>query len=91
MYKNELLLVQKARKLANSKNKYSKENAAEDYSQNKEAIKEKSTERYKNLSQEKKDKIQEYQKKKREREKRLKFNDIRLHQKEFHKSKQSVT
>ena len=69
MYKNELLLVQKARKLANSKNKYSKENAAEDYSQNKEAIQEKSTERYKNLSQEKKDKIQEYQKKK-EREKR---------------------
>ena len=69
MYKNELFLVQKARKLANSKNKYSKENAAEDYSQNKEAIQEKSTERYKNLSQEKKDKIQEYQKKK-EREKR---------------------
>ena len=31
--------------------------------QNKEAIKEKSRERYKNLSQEKKDKIKEYQKK----------------------------
>ena len=35
-------------------------------------------ERYKNLSQEKKDKIQEYQKK-REREKTLKLNNIRLH------------
>ena len=41
--------------------KYSKEKAAEYYKQNKEAIKEKSRERYKNL-QEEKDKIKEYQK-----------------------------
>ena len=34
------------------------------YAQNKEAIKEKSRERYKNLSQEEKDKIKEYQRKK---------------------------
>ena len=43
--------------------KYSKEKAAEYYSQNKESIKENSRERYKNLSQEKKFKIKEYQKK----------------------------
>ena len=42
---------------------YSKEKAAEYYKQNKEAIKEKSRKRYKNLSQEEKDKIKEYQKK----------------------------
>ena len=36
--------------------KYSKEKAAECYAQNKEAIKEKSRERYKNFSQEEKDK-----------------------------------
>ena len=34
------------------------------YLRNKEAIKEKSRERYKNLSQEEKDKIKEYQRKK---------------------------
>ena len=45
------------------KERYSKEKAAEYYAQNKEAIKEKSGERYKNLSQEKKDKIKEYQRK----------------------------
>ena len=38
--------------------------AAECYTQNKEAIEEKSRERYKNLSQEEKDKIKEYEKKK---------------------------
>ena len=38
--------------LQKSKEKYSKEKAAEYYKQNKEAIKEKSRERYKNLSQE---------------------------------------
>ena len=43
--------------------KCSKEKAAEYYSQNKEAIKENLRERYKNLSQEKKFKIKEYQKK----------------------------
>ena len=46
------------------KEKYSKEKAAEYYAQNKEAIKEKSRERYKNLSQEEKNKIKEYQRKK---------------------------
>ena len=49
--------------LQKAKEKYSKEKAAEDYAQNKEAIKEKSRKRYKNLSQEKEDKIKEYQKK----------------------------
>ena len=43
---------------------YSKEIAAEYNAQNKEAIKEKSRECYKNLSREKKDKIKEYQRKK---------------------------
>ena len=40
--------------------KYSKEKAADYYAQNKEAIKEKSRECYKNLSQEEKDKIKKY-------------------------------
>ena len=39
------------------KERYSKEKAAEYYAQHKEAIKEKSKNRYKNLSQEKKGKI----------------------------------
>ena len=46
-----------------AKERCSKEKAAEYYLKNKEAIKEKSRERYKNLSQEEKDKIKEYQKK----------------------------
>ena len=46
-----------------AKEKYPKEKAAEYYGQNKEAIKEKSRERYKNLSQEKKYEIKEYQRK----------------------------
>ena len=46
-----------------AKERYSKQEAAEYYAQNKEAIK-KSRERYKNLSQEQKDKIKEYQRKK---------------------------
>ena len=50
--------------LQKAKEKYSKEKAAEYYSQNKEAIKEKSRESYKNLPQEEKDKIKEYQRKK---------------------------
>ena len=37
--------------LQKAKERYSKEKAAEYYAQSKEAIKEKSTERYKNLSQ----------------------------------------
>ena len=47
--------------LQKAKEKYSKIKAAEYYPQNKEAIKEKSRERYKTFSQEKKDKIKEYQ------------------------------
>ena len=49
--------------LQKSKEKYSKEKGAEYYVQNKEAIKEKSRKRYKNLSQEEKDKIKKYKKK----------------------------
>ena len=40
-----------------AKGKYSREKAAEYYAQNKEAITEKSRERYKNLSQEKKTRL----------------------------------
>ena len=43
--------------LQKAKERYSKEKAAEYYAQNKEAIKEKSRERYKNLSQEKKTRL----------------------------------
>ena len=52
--------------LQKAKENYSKEKAAEYYNQNKEAIKEKSRECHKNLSQEQKEKtkIKEYQKKK---------------------------
>ena len=46
------------------KERYSKEKVAEYYAQTKEAIKEKSRERYKNLSKEKKEKIKEHQRKK---------------------------
>ena len=49
--------------LQKAKQKHSKEKAAEYYKQNKEAIKKKSRERYKNLSQEEIDKIKEYQQK----------------------------
>ena len=49
--------------LQKAKEKYSKEKAAQYYAQNKEVIKEKSRERYKNLSQEEKGKIKEYQRK----------------------------
>ena len=45
------------------KERYSKEKAAKHYLKNKEAIKEKSKNRCKNLSQEEKDKIKEYQRK----------------------------
>ena len=43
-----------------TKERYSKDIAAEYYLKNKETIKEKSRECYKNLSQEEKDKIKEY-------------------------------
>ena len=49
--------------LQKAKERYSKEKAAEYYLQNKEAIKEKSKNRYNNLSEEEKDKIEEYQRK----------------------------
>ena len=49
--------------LQKAKERYSKEKAAEYYLQNKEVIKEKSRNRYKNLSEEEKNKIKEYQKK----------------------------
>ena len=49
--------------LQKSKERYFKEKAAEYYSQNKKAIKEKSKNHCKNLSQEEKGKIKEYQKK----------------------------
>ena len=48
--------------LQKGKERYSKEKAAKYHLQNKEAIKEKARECYKNLSQEEKDKIIEYQK-----------------------------
>ena len=48
--------------LQKAKKRYSKEKAAEYYLQNKEVIKEKTRNRYKNLSEEEKNKIKEYQK-----------------------------
>ena len=50
--------------LQKAKENYSQEKAAEYYKQNKEAIKEKSRKCYKNLSQEEKYKIKEYQRNK---------------------------
>ena len=50
--------------LQKPKERYSKEKAADYYAQNKEAKKEKSRECYKNFSQEEKNKIKEYQRKK---------------------------
>ena len=50
--------------LQKTKEKYSKEKAAEYYLKNKEAIKEKARDRYKNLSEEEKNKVKDYQKKK---------------------------
>ena len=50
--------------LQKAKEKYSKEKAAEYYLKNKEVIKEKARNRYRNLSEEEKNKIKEYQKKK---------------------------
>ena len=48
--------------LEKAKERYSKEKAAEYYLKSKETIKEKSKNRYKNLSKEEKDKIKGYQK-----------------------------
>ena len=49
--------------LQKAKERYSKEKAAEYYLENKEAIKKKSKDQYKNLTEEEKDKIKEYQRK----------------------------
>ena len=49
--------------LQKAKERYSKEKAAEYYLQNKEVIKEKAKNHYKNLSEEEKNKIREYQNK----------------------------
>ena len=46
--------------LQKAKERYSKEKAAKYYMQNKEVIKEKSRNRYKDLSEEEKNKIKEY-------------------------------
>ena len=61
------------------KEKYSKEKASEYYLKNNEAIKEKSRERYKNLSKEEKDKIKEYQRKR--------YQELVQYKKELLKSK----
>ena len=50
--------------LQKAKEKYFKEKAAKYYAQNRETITKKSRQRYKNVSQEKKGKIKDYQKKK---------------------------
>ena len=100
--------------LQKAKERYSKEKAAEYYKQNKEVIKKKSRSRYKNLSEEEKNKIKEYEKKRYQEliqykeealknrsirlsvcniimgEKTLKFNNIKVDKKEFHKSKQAI-
>ena len=49
--------------LEKAKKTYSKEKAAEYYLQNKEAIKDRARDHYRNLSEEEKNKIKEYQKK----------------------------
>ena len=49
--------------LQKAKERYSKEKAAEYYLENKEAIKKKPKDQNKNLSEEEKDKIKEYQRK----------------------------
>ena len=49
--------------LQKAKERYSKQKAADYYSQNKEALKEKSKYLYKNVSEEEKDKVKEYQRK----------------------------
>ena len=49
--------------LQKAKETYSKEKAAKYYLQNKKTIKEKARDRYRNLSEEEKNKIKDYQKK----------------------------
>ena len=99
--------------LPKARERYFKEKTAEYYLRNKEAIKKKSKDWYKNVSKEEKDKIKEYQRKRyqqliqykkealqnkwvlfllsiRMSEKTLKFDNIRVNEKEFHKSKQPI-
>ena len=95
-----------------AKEKYSKEKSAYYYYlENKETIKKKSRDRYKNFSKKEEDKIKEYQRKRYQRliqykkealqnkwvlfllsirmsAKALKFDNIRVNKKEFHKFKQ---
>ena len=66
--------------LQKGKEKYSIVKAAEYYTQNKEAIKEKSRECYGSLSQEKKNKIKE-------KKKRKKYQELLQHKKEALKNK----
>ena len=103
--KNEIL--QKPKEI------YCKEKAAEYYFQNKEAIKEESKNRHKNLTKEENGKVKEYQRRRyqqliqykkealqnkwalflpciRMKEKALKFDNIRVNEKQFHKSKQPI-
>ena len=100
--------------LEKAKKRYSKEKAAEYFLQNKEVMKEKARNRQKNLSDEEKNKIKEYQTKRYQEliqykkealknklinlsvhniimsEETLKFNNIKINRKEFHKSKQAT-
>ena len=88
--------------LQKAKERYSKEKAAEYYLQNKEAIKRKWKNWYKNLSKEKKTRLKISKKQIlatdsvlfflsiRMSEKTLKFDNIRVNKKEFHKSKQPI-
>ena len=65
--------------LQKAKERYSNEKAAEYYLQNKEAIKEKARDRYRILSEEEKNKIKEYQKKR--------YQELLQYKKEALKSK----
>ena len=63
MYKMRYYWFNRKEILQKAKERYFKEKAAEYYLQNKEAIKKKPKNRYKSLSKEEKDKIEEYQRK----------------------------
>ena len=70
--------------LEKAKKRYSKENAAEYYLENKEVIKEKTRNCYKNQSEEEKNKIKEYQWKRYQemiqyKKEALKINQLRRH------------
>ena len=65
--------------LHKAKERYSKEKAAEYYLQNKETIKETARDRYRNLPEEEKNKIKDYQKKR--------YQELLQYKKEVLKSK----